>query len=141
MGIQMNIVTRFVFLLSSAFFLFHSATAQGAEDQKFTTLEKTFKAQGKGEIQLSYQYYGEPVSEPARLKISAICQGKSSQWTEVDSISLCSIKDYRFEKDVKMLTVEFLFSRVDSGGKVHCDQTGEKQYKILQICRRLKSKK
>ena len=110
------------------------SSAQITGEKRFVNFERKIRTGLGGELTINYQYFGEPVSSPANLELSITCS-EAGKPTEIGSIAMCSIDKYQYEQDLKLLIVEFTVSRVDAGGKVHCDQKDEKKFNLRQLCR------
>jgi hypothetical protein len=122
----------------SVFFLLITKSYCATSGEELAEFRKEINA-GIGTVKLSYRIPGEPISKPATLELSVLCTDAEGDF-KIEDLSMCALKDYHFESKVKLLTVRFSIGRVDEGGKVHCDQTDEREFNIKKICNHARQK-
>jgi hypothetical protein len=129
-------------LISTVLVILAFSVVSRAEDAPQTgytqPFEKKFDVRSVGEVRISYLTGGEPVSEPARVELWVRCKG-STQEKLVESLRICSLTKFVYEKDVKLLTLSYIYGRVVNA-KAVCDAHDEREFKLGHFCDKAKHK-
>lgn len=104
--------------------------SQNAKLKNFT--QKIYVV-GVGQARISYRYFGEPISRPAKFEVFMTCL-KSKQERQVKVFDICSWEDYHYEPTTKTLVLKLISGRVQPDtGQVECDQVDDEEID-LDIC-------
>jgi hypothetical protein len=112
--------------------------AEAAVELKIKEMGKNFDkkmdAAGVGKLRLKYRYIGEPIAKPADLTVSVQCQGMKKE-LKIEAMDMCSLTKYDYVAHEKTLNIEAQTARVETNGKVYCDQKLEKSISVGDFCR------
>jgi hypothetical protein len=95
--------------------------------------EKKFDTGNGGKVRMYYRISGEPVTAPARIEIYVKCKGEKEE-TLIETIRICHLKKYTYEKSVHLLTLAYVFGRVDESSTGQCDAEDERELKLPNLC-------
>lgn len=104
------------------------------KDGILTDFEKSSTIPGGGNVRIQYQFTGEPVSAPARLRIYVKCKA-SKEETLFQTLKMCHLTRLNFDQGLSLLTTHFVVGRIDENSRSKCDLPEEKEIQLARVCK------
>ena len=109
----------------------HAENVDRVEPSK-AAFKRTFTSK-RGKLVLKMEVPGEPVAEPVRITVTAVCEGRERN-PEGQVFGLCLLKAYSFDDENGVLELETKLGRVDEVGRVTCDMAEDKSISLRELC-------